>query len=393
MIPRRIAPELRKAAGSYPIVSIVGPRQSGKTTLARALFPNKPYVSLESPDTRSYALEDPRGFLADHASGAVFDEVQRTPELLSYLQGMVDEDPTPGRFILTGSQHFLMMRDVSQSLAGRTAILTLLPLSLPEIEPEHGRLSVNSLLQRGFYPRLYNQPIEPYSMLRDYFQTYVERDVRSLLRVQDLHTFETFVRLCAGRVGQLLNLTSLANDAGVSPTTARDWISLLETSFVVFRMNPYHSNISKRLIKSPKLYFYDVGLAAYLCGIEEERHLETHPLRGQFFENLVVADLLKRRFNSGRDNRLCFYRDSTGNEVDLLYPIGPNFLPIEIKAGRTISAEHFKGLKKFGEVRTDNGPVGMVVYGGEEVQQRTAGTVTGIWQLNEQIDTHERAAN
>jgi len=391
MIPRKIASEVRKAAAGFSIVSLVGPRQSGKTTLAKALFPDKPYVSLESPDTRSYALEDPRGFLTDYVGGAVFDEVQRTPELLSYLQGMVDEDPTPGRFILTGSHHFLLMRDVSQSLAGRTAILTLLPLSLPEIESENRSLSVNSLMHRGFYPRLYRQPIEPYSMLRDYFQTYVERDVRSLLRVQDLHTFETFVRLCAGRVGQLLNLTSLANDTGIAPTTARDWISLLETSFVVFRMNPYHANINKRLIKSPKLYFHDVGLAAYLCGIEEERHLETHPLRGQFFENLVVVDLLKRRFNSGRDNRLCFYRDSTGNEVDLLYPIGPDFLPIEIKAGRTISAEHFKGIKKFEEVRTDKSRGGMVVYGGEEVQQRTAGTVTGIWRMNEQIDMFEQS--
>jgi len=382
MIPRILEAQLRRAAETSSIVSLVGPRQSGKTTLARALFPKKPYVSLEDPDIRAYATEDPRGFLGDHKEGAVFDEIQRTPQLLSYLQGIVDRDPVPGRFVLTGSQHFLLMRDVSQSLAGRTAILTLLPLSLPEIAASHGGTAADSLIHRGFYPRLYERDLDPYPVLRDYFQTYVERDVRSLLRVHDLQTFETFVRLCAGRVGQLLNLTSLANDAGVSPSTAREWIGLLETSFVLFRLTPYHANLGKRLIKSPKLYFHDVGLAAYLCGIEEERHLPNHPLRGQFFENLVVADLLKRRFNAGRDNRLCFFRDSGGNEVDLLYPIGPNVLPIEVKAGRTLNATSFKGLARFGEIRIDQGPQGMVVYGGDEKQERTAGSATGLWEMN-----------
>jgi predicted AAA+ superfamily ATPase len=389
MIPRILSGHLRRAAETSSIVSLVGPRQSGKTTLARALFPEKPYVSLEDPDVRAYATEDPRGFLGDHKEGAILDEIQRTPQLLSYLQGIVDRDPSPGRFILTGSQHFLLMRDVSQSLAGRTSILTLLPFSLPEIASSHCGASMESLIHRGFYPRLYERALDPYPVLRDYFQTYVERDVRNLLRVHDLQTFETFVRLCAGRVGQLLNLTSLANDAGVSPTTAREWMGLLETSFVLFRLTPYHANLGKRLIKSPKLYFHDVGLAAYLCGIEEESHLANHPLRGQFFENLVVADLLKRRFNAGRDNRLCFFRDSGGNEVDLLYPIGPNFLPIEVKAGRTLTSSSFKGLTRFNEIRIDQGPRGMVVYGGIDQQDRTAGTATGLWRMNDLVASFE----
>lgn len=386
MIGRKIQRVVLASANSFPVVSIVGPRQSGKTTLARALFPEHAYVSLENPDTRAYALEDPRGFLDDHKSGAILDEVQRAPDLLSYLQGMVDENPAHGRFILTGSQHFLFMRDVSQSLAGRTAILSLLPLGLDEIQPTHGDLTIDGLLHRGFYPRLYQQDIEPYPLLRDYFQTYVERDVRNLLRVQDLQTFETFVRLCAGRVGQLLNLTSLANDAGISSTTARDWIGLLETSFILFRLSPYHANISKRLIKSPKLYFHDVGLAAYLIGVEEESHLRNHPLRGQLFENMVIADLLKKRFNRGQDNRLCFFRDSTGNEVDLLYPDGPDFLPVEVKSGKTISTDAFKGLRTFAAIRSDRGPPGLIVHGGSAIQRRTNGNLCGIWQMHKMVE-------
>ena len=386
MIGRKIQRVVLASANSFPVVSIVGPRQSGKTTLARALFPEHAYVSLENPDTRAYALEDPRGFLDDHKSGAILDEVQRAPDLLSYLQGMVDENPAHGRFILTGSQHFLFMRDVSQSLAGRTAILSLLPLGLDEIQPTHGNLTIDGLLHRGFYPRLYQQDIEPYPLLRDYFQTYVERDVRNLLRVQDLQTFETFVRLCAGRVGQLLNHTSLANDAGISSTTARDWIGLLETSFILFRLSPYHANISKRLIKSPKLYFHDVGLAAYLIGVEEESHLRNHPLRGQLFENMVIADLLKKRFNRGQDNRLCFFRDSTGNEVDLLYPDGPDFLPVEVKSGKTISTDAFKGLRTFAAIRSDRGPPGLIVHGGSAIQRRTTGKLCGGWQMHEMVE-------
>ncbi|MFM7182894.1 MAG: ATP-binding protein [Verrucomicrobiales bacterium] len=382
LIPRDIGAEFLRAAASQPVVTVVGPRQSGKTTLVRQAFPDKPYRSLEDPDIRAFASSDPRGFLHGLLDGAILDEIQRLPDLLSYLQGMVDEDPRPGRFILTGSQHFLMMEKVSQSLAGRTAILTLLPLSLRELAAAGAEdPGMNSLMQKGFYPRLHERRLDPYPLLRDYFATYVERDVRQLLKVHDLLVFERFTRLCAGRVGQLLNVSSLASDAGVSATTAREWLTLLEASFVLFRMPPWFANVGKRLIKAPKLYFHDVGLAAYLCGIEQPEHLVSHPLRGCFFENLVVSELLKTRYNHGRDNRLMFFRDRGGMEVDVLYPIGPEFLPIEIKAGRTLQNEWFSGIKKLAGLSPEFRDHGLVVYGGEEVQHRSAGTACGLWQL------------
>jgi predicted AAA+ superfamily ATPase len=389
-IARDIRAEFLRAAASQPVVTVVGPRQSGKTTLVREVFPEKPYRNLEDPDVRAFAAEDPRGFLGGLRDGAVLDEIQRLPELLSYLQGMVDAEPAPGRFVLTGSQHFLMMQGVSQSLAGRTAILTLLPLSVRELAAAGiADRGMDALIQRGFYPRLHERPLDAYPLLRDYFATYVERDVRQLLKVHDLLVFERFVRLCAGRVGQLLNLSSLAADAGVSATTARDWISLLETSFVLFRMPPWYANIGKRLIKTPKLYFHDVGLAAYLCGIERPEHVASHPLRGGFFENLVVSELLKTRFNRGRDNRLMFFRDRAGREVDVLYPLGPKLLPVEIKAGRTLQSEWFAGFKMAAGLSADIMEQGVVVYGGDEIQRRTAGTACGVWQMAGVFDKTE----
>lgn len=394
MIPRDIEAELLRAASSQPVVTVVGPRQSGKTTLVRQVFPEKPYRSLEDPDVRAFASVDPRGFLDGLRDGAILDEIQRLPDLLSYLQGMVDSQPGPGRFILTGSQHFLMMERVSQSLAGRTSILTLLPLSVRELAAV-GREDpgLDALVQRGFYPRLHEKPHDPYPMLRDYFATYVERDVRQLLKVHDLLAFERFTRLCAGRVGQLLNLSSLAADAGISATTAREWISLLEASFVLFRMPPWFANLGKRLIKAPKLYFHDVGLAAYLCGIEQPEHLSSHPLRGAFFENLVVGELLKTRFNRGRDNRLMFFRDRSGMEVDALYPLGPVFLPIEVKSGRTLQNEWFAGPKKLAGLSPEFSDRGLVIYGGREVQQRTDGTACGLWQLASVLEAIEQEKN
>jgi predicted AAA+ superfamily ATPase len=382
-LKRALADQVIRASREVPVVTIVGPRQAGKTTLARMTFPDKAYRSLENPDDRAFAVDDPRGFLASVADGAILDEIQRAPHLLSYLQGMVDDRPEPGRFILTGSQHFLLMQNVSQSLAGRTAILTLLPLSLPEIQDLPDRPEPDTLMQRGFFPRQYERTMDAYALHRDYFQTYVERDVRLLLNVHNLHVFETFVRLCAGRVGQLLNITSLANDAGVSPTTAKEWISLLEASFILFRLPPWHANIGKRLIKTPKLYFYDVGLAAYLCGVEEPRQLATHPLRGHLFENMLVAELCKHRYNRGRDNRLCFYRDHTGNEVDVLVPHGPDWIPVEIKAGQTVRSEWFAGIEHFARVRGAPNAGGIVLYGGDEVQRRSAGVACGLWSLGD----------
>jgi predicted AAA+ superfamily ATPase len=381
--PRKMAEVIQSSARQYPVVTVVGPRQSGKSTLVRNCFPDKPYVTLEAPDIRAFALEDPRGFLAAYPDGAILDEFQRVPELLSYLQGIVDEDNRAGRFILTGSQHVLMMRDVSQSLAGRTAVLTLWPLSLDEL-PEGWRSQANThLIHSGFYPRVYAEGLNPREAYRDYFATYVERDVRNLLKVHDLQLFETFVRLCAGRVGQLLNLTSLGNDIGLAASTVREWLNLLETSFILYRLPPYHANLGKRLVKTPKLYFVDTGLAAHLNGIEEASQLNTHPLRGQLFENLVVSELTKYRIHRGREPRLYFYRDSTGNEVDVLYPSGPDWLPVEIKSGQTVSSDAFKGLNVFQSVRTDSGPPGLLVYGGTEHQNRSVAQVTGLPTLHQ----------
>lgn len=387
LIPRLIRPELLKSAQALPIVTLVGPRQSGKTTLVRDAFPGKPYRTLEDPDVRAFASEDPRGFLGGLEGGAILDEIQRVPDLLSYLQGMVDADPAPGRFILTGSQHFLLMERVSQSLAGRTGILTLLPLSVRELAQSGAAdPGMEALIHRGFYPRLHGRPLDPNPILRDYFATYVERDVRQLLKVHDLLAFETFVRLCAGRIGQLLNLSSLAADAGISATTARQWISLLEASFVLFRLPPWHANLGKRLIKTPKLYFHDVGLAAYLCGIEEASQLTTHPLRGNFFENLVISELVKTRHNRARDPRLLFYRDRAGFEVDALYPLGPRLLPVEIKSGQTLHSGFFNGFRKLAALAPEIEPRGLLVFGGSDIQNRSAGTACGIWQLADTLD-------
>ncbi|MCH7224774.1 ATP-binding protein [Haloferula sp. A504] len=383
-IERDLARELTEAAARLPIVTVVGPRQAGKTTLVKAVFPDRTYRTLEDPDVRAFAVEDPRGFLKEVEDGAVLDEIQRVPELMSYLQGMVDADPTPGRFILTGSQHFLMMEKVSQSLAGRTGILTLLPLSVRELARSGVRdPGTDELMQRGFYPRLHERPLDPYPVLRDYFATYVDRDVRQLLKVHDLMAFERFMRLCAGRVGQLLNLSSLAVDAGISATTAREWIGLLETSFVLFRLPPWHANIGKRLIKTPKLYFHDVGLATWLCGIEEAGQLASHPLRGAFFENMAIGELLKSRTNRGRDHRLLFFRDRAGHEVDALLPSGPRLLPVEIKSGRTLRGEWFAGCAGLDALAGDFLPTGVVIYGGDEIQRRSSGTACGLWQLDE----------
>ncbi|MDP2821307.1 MAG: ATP-binding protein [Sulfuritalea sp.] len=292
-----------------------GPRQSGKTTLTRALFADKPYVNLERPDMRAFAADDPPAFLRQHANGAVIDEVQNVPELLSYLQVEVDENPTPGRFILTGSRMLEVARGVSQSLAGRIALLKLLPLSLAELAADRALPNADTLIQRGFLPRIHDQGLDPTQALADYFETYVQRDLRELVAVRDLRRFERFVRLCATRTGQLLNQNSLASDAGVSPKTVAAWLSVLEACFIVFTLPPFHAKLGKRLVKSPKLYFYDVGLAAFLLGIESPAHVAAHPLRGALFETLVVTEVLKWRFNRGQVNNLHFYRDSNGNEA------------------------------------------------------------------------------
>lgn len=371
MIPRALARRFRTLATQYPVVTLTGPRQSGKTTLTRALFPDKPYVNLERPDVRRYAAEDPLAFLRRYANGAVIDEVQNVPELLSYIQVEVDERPAPGRFILTGSRMLELAHGVSQSLAGRTALLKLLPLSLAELAADRVLPGADTLIQIGFLPRIHDQNLDPSQALADYFETYVQRDLRELIAVRDLRQFERFVRLCATRTGQLLNQHSLAADAGVSPKTAAAWLSVLEASFIVFLLPPFHANIGKRLVKSPKLYFYDVGLAAFLLGIEAPVHVAGHPLRGALFETLVVAEVLKWRFNRGQGNNLNFYRDSNGNEVDLVWQQDNAWRALEIKAGQTLYPEAFKSLSAFAQLQPDT-RLGLV-YGGDEAQRRGAG--------------------
>ena len=356
----------------YPVVTITGPRQSGKTTLCKKILPEKPYVNLEAPDTRLFAIEDPRAFLAAYPDGGVFDEIQHAPDIVSYIQGIVDEDGRDGLFILTGSQQFEVINSINQSLAGRTALVKLLPFSLQEILSSFPFPGVYKMLYRGFYPRIWHKGLNPTQALRDYFETYVERDLRQLVNIKDLYLFQRFVRLCAGRIGQLLNLSSLANDTGISHTTARNWLSLLEASYIVFLLPPYHRNISKRLVKSPKLYFYDVGLACYLIGIENERQVSRDPLIGNLFENMVVSEVLKHRLHNGLSNNLFFYRDSRGNEVDLLLVSGNMLFPLEIKAGMTVTKDYFKGLKHISKVFPESIPAGGgIIYAGNEQQRRT----------------------
>jgi predicted AAA+ superfamily ATPase len=374
MIERNIRPVFERLAGQYPVVTLTGPRQSGKTTLARALFPGKPYVTLEDPDVRRFAVDDPRGFLGAYAQGAILDEIQRAPELPSYLQGLVDEDPRPGRFILTGSHQFELMTQVSQSLAGRTALLRLLPFTLAEARraPTAGeKLDLARIILTGFYPRIHDQRLDPTQALADYFATYVERDLRQLLAVHDLQRFERFVRLCAGRTGQLLNLSSLGNDAGVSHATARAWIDLLQTSFIVHLLPPWFTNTGKRLIKAPKLYFHDVGLASWLLGLRTSEHVRRDPLWGSLFENFIVMEALKDRLNAGESAEMYFYRDAEGNEVDLLLPVGSQLHAIEIKAGATINPDYFKGLRTFAAHHPAALAGGGVVYGGDAGQARS----------------------
>jgi len=374
-IPRTAAPYLRKFSGQYPVVTITGPRQSGKTTLCRMVFADKKYVSLENLDTRRFAQEDPRGFLAGLPDGAILDEIQQAPELLSYIQTIVDEEQRPGLFILTGSQQFEVTSAVNQSLAGRTAIIKLLPLSMDELDDRLTDTGVDQLLLKGFYPRIWKDDLDPVQALAAYLETYVERDIRKLINIKDLVLFQRFVTLCAGRIGQLLNFSNLAADAGVSHQTARNWLTLLEASFILFRLPPYAANIAKRLVKSPKLYFYDVGLAAHLLGLESVNHVSRDPLRGNLFENLVIMEALKFRLHRGKRSNLHFYRDSNGNEVDLLLSLGPDLYPVEIKAGMTINRDYFKGLDHFGK-NFPHGQGRALVYGGDEEQQRSTTSVS-----------------
>jgi predicted AAA+ superfamily ATPase len=376
-IPRLAFDAASSRLKSFPILTITGPRQSGKTTLSRLLAPHLPYLTLEDPDTRAYASEDPRGFLRQVQEGAILDEVQRCPSLFSYLQGVVDAGKRFGQFILTGSSQFDLIQSINQSLAGRTAILTLLPFCLGELQGSGcAPSSVNELLFRGLFPPVHDRPVDPCIWLQDYVSTYVERDVRNILNIHDLSAFQRFVQMCAGRVGQLLNVSSLAADTGITRVTANAWLSVLEASHLVFLTTPWFTNVTKRLIKTPKLYFVDPGLAGWLIGIRRQEHLTAHPQRGALFENWVMTELLKAQTNRGIKPRLHFLRDKEGHEIDAFVETAPKcFHAVEIKSGETVATDFFRGLDYWRDALAGESIAPWVVYGGSAPQDRQRGRV------------------
>jgi uncharacterized protein len=375
-IQRQALGLLCQRATLYTVVTVLGPRQSGKTTLCRMAFPDKPYVNLEQPDVREFAQQDPKAFLAQFPDGVVLDEIQNVPSLLSWIQVLTDADPRKGRFVLTGSHQLQVNAQVTQSLAGRTAVMELLPLSLSELAEASGlaseeHIDANVLMLQGGYPRIHAQGVPPEVMLSDYFATYVERDVRQLINLRHLREFGQCVRLLAGRTGQLLNQTSLGNEVGVSSNTITQWLSILEASFLVFSLAPWSVNIGKRLVKSPKIYFYDVGLACWLLGIKTVEQLQHHPLRGALFENLVVLEVLKSLRNQGLRDPMYFFRDSNGLEIDLLLEHANGLQLVEIKASQTVSAPLFKNLRTVSTLLGDRVKSQHLIYGGVERQDRT----------------------
>jgi predicted AAA+ superfamily ATPase len=377
MIDRDIEPRLEMLAREFPAVVLTGPRQSGKSTVCQKVFGHLPYATLESPDVRAFAADDPRGFLKQFPKGAILDEIQNVPQIASYLQEIIDREPAPGRWILTGSQNLSVMASASQSLAGRSAVVHLLPLSRREVAgfPRHPK-TLNETLLTGGYPRILDRKLKPSDWLASYVATYLERDVRSISNVGDLAAFQRFAQLSAGRVGQLLNFSSLAADCGVSQPTANAWSSVMEASFISFRLPSYHGNISKRLIKMPKLHFYDSGLACWLLGIRDTAQLDVHPLRGAIFECWVVSEIIKQRFNQGETGGLYFFRDKAGLESDALVQGSRSFKVVEAKAGQTIASDWAGGLWKIAELlaKTKQSVCSVVVHGGMEKQERNGVT-------------------
>lgn len=383
MLQRTAANTLLEKSKHYPVIAITGPRQAGKSTLSKLLFPTKSYVSLEDLDHRQFAIEDPRGFLSQFPDGAILDEIQHAPDLFSYIQTIVDSQYIPGLFILTGSQQFGLTAKITQSLAGRVGFIQLLPFTLDELK--NGNClpdTLEELLFKGCYPPIYHRNISPQSWLSDYVMTYIERDVRQLINIQDLRTFHRFLQMCAARTGQILNLSSLANDCGITHNTAKAWISVLEASYIVFLLSPHYKNYNKRLIKSPKLYFIDTGLACLLAGIQHATQLISHSMRGALFETLVASELLKKRFNAGLLSNLYFWRDSQGHEIDLILEEGENLVPIEIKSGQTIASDYFSGIQ-YWRTLSKQSTEAWLVYAGDQNQNRD-----GIHLINwENIDT------
>ncbi len=386
MIKRTLSDKLISLAKKFPVVSITGPRQSGKTTMTRMVFKDYHYINLEDPDERDFALSDPKGFLKRIGERVILDEIQRAPALLSYIQGIVDQNSSPGRYVLTGSQQLQVMSKVSQTLAGRTAIVILLPFSLCELlrEPsddpwkiyELGEkrkkpsFELNQILFQGFYPPIHDRKLNAPDWLSAYYSTYVERDVRDLANIGNLETFQRFIRLCAGRSGQLLNYSSLANDCGISHTTARNWISILQATFIIHLLPPHHANFSKRVIKSPKLYFLDVGLLCYLLRIRNPEDIHIHALKGPIFETFIISEIYKAFFHHGETPPLYFWRDRTGHEVDLILDTGKYLIPLEIKSGESIDQYFFSGLDYFTTLGPPAYKSGVLIYAGDNFYRR-----------------------
>ena len=389
MIKRTASETILRLSKGFPVVAITGPRQSGKTTLSRMVFPDKPYISLEDPDARAFADSDPRAFLSRYPDGAILDEVQRCPDLFSYIQTIVDQDKKMGMYVLTGSQQFGLRSKITQSLAGRVGMVQLLPFSYGELAAAGvAPADLETAIYTGSYPALYDRDVSPSDWYSAYVGTYVERDLHQLINVRELKIFQLFMRMCAARTGQLLNFSSLANDCGITHNTAKAWLSVLEASYILYLLQPHHRNFSKRLTKSPKLYFYDTGLVSWLLGIQDSRQISIHSMRGALFETWIMAELVKGRFNRGLQSNLFFWRDSTGNEVDVVAEQGELLIPVEVKAGRTVTADYFGPMNKWRALAGEAAGSAHLVYAGNDFQKRSEVTVLpwhGVTELAEKL--------
>ncbi len=374
MINRKIESKLLEMVKKFPILAITGPRQSGKTTLCKKLFPRYKYVTMENPDSKEFAISDPNGFLGEYDEYVIIDEIQNAPELFSYIQGVVDESGKTGQYILTGSQNFLLLEKISQTLAGRVYIYHLLPFSYTELKKNYNQ-SQSECIYKGGYPRIYDKDINPLDFFPSYIQTYIERDVRTIINVKNLNLFNAFLKLCASRIGQIFNASSISNDLGVDYKTIQSWIALLEASFIIHKLQPWHRNFNKRIIKSPKIYFYDTGLACHLLNLKSSDQLNTHFAKGNLFENYIINEVMKSRWNKGMSLTSFFWRDSKGNEIDLLIEDGKNIKLIEVKSSKTIKLDFFKGLNYVEKLIANHTVSKYLIYGGNESQKRTQAQV------------------
>lgn len=392
MYPRALEKTLKERLSTMPAVAVLGPRQSGKTTLCRMALKDKPYVSLEHIPTREFAEDDPEAFLDQFPDGVVLDEIQRLPNLFSYLQLRIDSDPRPGRFVLTGSNNFSLNQSVTQTLAGRISLLTLLPFTFQEIAANSEQpIELNDLMHRGFFPRIYDQNLNPQIWLEDYMRTYIEKDVRMIRNIGDLSTFSYFVRLCAGRAGQLINLSELGNDCGINHNTAKAWLSVLEASYIIYRLQPFHKNYNKRIKRSPKLYFYDTGLLCFLLQISKPSDLVAHALRGAIFENYVLAELVKHHLNQGISPLMYFWRDKLNREVDCIIQRDSKAFAIETKSGTTLQNDQFRNLKFWSELTNEPSGNCFLVYAGDKNQIRSIASVWS-WDSLDQLLEHSRTS-